>query len=248
MSKVVYSRTSSHTNEAHVKFLNKDNLKFYIVLGTDEQLKTLTQNENIECHYDRSNCIHCDKWLSFLRGEIKTLDLRYRSLFNTGTEIIVNNDAEEIDYFGYDIASFDLEEVISFTMYVIQNLKDKNNLKSISSSNYTMNLIGNNLVAHIDGKKRILIPNMHHYGDTYYGVYCKDSFEGRMNRNSMKENIDDLRNSDFTVSFKICGVYKHHISRKDCDYYFEECGKDVVIFEDSESLQSSLDKIANLYG
>lgn len=248
MSTVHYSRVNCQINEAKVTFANSNKTKFSFTLSIDDEIKNLPLNETIENHYDRTNYIHCDRWLSFLNGEIKTLDLRYSSLTNTGSEIIVTNDDSEVDYYGYDVASFDLEEVKSFTSNVIQGIRNANNVKSIPASDYTMCMVGTNLVAHINGKKKTLIPNMNHFGDTYYGMYCKDSYEGRMNCNSMRENIDDLRNSNFTVSFKTGGRFRYHISRRGSNYFFEECNQGVTVFEDSESLQACLDKIANLYG
>lgn len=214
-----------------VEFSN-DKETFSINLTNIEEVKSWPLNDTIENHF------HINQWINFINRSSGSFTLRYRKLNIKDDKLIVINDPEEVDYYGFEMAIFDLENIRITTYYYANILQSINNIFPILSSNYQIKLQKGNIIAYINGIKEILVSNINHAGDTYYEF----PNDWQNNRN-MSEIVSALRENKISLRFRNSGKDLFTIFKRNDKYYFKELETVKYIFEDSISLQKMLDDL-----
>lgn len=221
-------------------FQNENRKTFSIQITDIDLYKNLRQNETIEDHYDRSDVYYYERWLDFISREEGMFTFRYRNGIIKDGRIIIINDLSEAGYYGFIIESFDLEDIRNTTNLAIAAMKEQRKAIYLSKDEYTIFLKKGNIILYENGKKVIILSNIRHHGDTWYGNEIN-----RMNRDHMRENINDLRNGNFCIKFRNCGKEKLLITKQHDKYRFTLNTLVTYILDDSDNLQELFNDLSN---
>lgn len=231
----------SHEVSEYIRFDNGEN-ELMLRLTNNEEARTWPLNTASSENRDGcTDVYHVDRWNNFINQSSGSFRFKFRRLFIKDQKLIVVNDISEVDYYGYDIAFFDLDDIREKTKKIFFLLCTFDNIVGIKPSEYKMELKGGNIVVYFNNKKETIVSNVKHFGTTHYGYP-----NNLINNKDMNEIIQQLREGNITLRFRTGGVDLYTFQKKNGKYYFIDHAIVRYVFEDSESLQSTLDSLTTM--
>lgn len=224
-----------------VKFDNGEN-ELMLRLTNNEEAKQWPLNTASSEIRDRcTDVYHVDRWNDFINQSSGSFRFKFRRLFIKDQKLIVINDISEVQYYGYEIAFFDLDDIREKTKKILSLLCSFDNIRCITANEYIMTLRGGNIVVYFNNKQETIIPNVKHFGTTHYGYPNEWT-----NSKDMSEIVEQLREGKTPLRFRTGGVDLYTIEMKNEKYYFIDRGIIRYVFEDSESLQTTFDSLTTM--
>lgn len=239
MSFKIPSHIDQYDN-CHLEFFNNSK-RLSLWITSNEKYKNQPFNESIDDHFLRDDTYYIGRWLNFISKDEGEFTFRYRVGKIINGKLIITNDESEVEYYGYEVGSFDIEKIRKITNEAIEALKIKETPLNLLASEYIISLKQDNLMLEFNDKSILLLSNVKHHGDTWYG-----SKINRMNKSHMKENIEDLKNGTLYLRFRNLGREILHIKKQDKNYIFIPEFSVIYSLEENESLQIVFDKLASM--
>ena len=217
-------------NIAHLKFVNADEKCFCLHLSKEDEWKNLSLNETLDNHSERTDYYHYERWLNFILSDRGKFTFRYRICEIIDNKLIVTNDDNEVHYYGFKTAVFDLEEVRKITRNAILSLDEKQtNFTHIDASKYQIFVKKGNLILIHNGSKKTLLANIKHYR----GI-------------GIKQINECLKQHSFVIKFRNCGPYKLSIEKVNNSYIFTSDNAEKISLEESQNLLMALEDMASI--